>query len=292
LERETVLFGVLQKTQTTGGYQIQTTVRQRGLRFVEQERWLDEQAYGRLVALSQFLPGPGSSQVGFALGYRRSGIPGAIAAFRHFCAGNDWQPAFYQTLPDGLSHYRASGMETVCIGQEAIVRLGGFSLEGKAGKPLRNVMSRMDRLGYRSEVHTPPLGDELLSELREISDEWLTSMRTSEQRFSLGWFDDEYVRSSAVITALSGEGQIVAFANIVPEYQRSEATVDLMRRRRQMENGTDGKTSLAYTGHRPVFVFTQARPQYHYYRGRRLLFLQRKKSPLFGYKNRGGKNSS
>ncbi|MEQ9465557.1 MAG: chromate efflux transporter [Haliea sp.] len=52
--------------------------------FVQRLRWLDEAAYARLVALSQFLPGPGSSQVGFAIGYRRAGLPGALAAFLGF----------------------------------------------------------------------------------------------------------------------------------------------------------------------------------------------------------------
>src|SRR5690606_2175339 len=45
---------------------------------------LDDAAYARLVALSQFLPGPSSSQVGFAIGYRRAGLPGAAAAFLGF----------------------------------------------------------------------------------------------------------------------------------------------------------------------------------------------------------------
>ncbi|MDN3652511.1 chromate efflux transporter [Thalassotalea ponticola] len=52
--------------------------------FVEQYRWLDDHAYGKLVALSQFLPGPGSSQVGFALGLQRAGLLGGIAAFVGF----------------------------------------------------------------------------------------------------------------------------------------------------------------------------------------------------------------
>lgn len=54
--------------------------------FVEQLRWLDETAYGRLVAFAQFLPGPASSQVGFSIGYHRGGLPGAIAAFLGFTA--------------------------------------------------------------------------------------------------------------------------------------------------------------------------------------------------------------
>lgn len=52
--------------------------------FVEQLRWLSDKDYGRFVALSQFLPGPGSSQVGFAVGYHRAGLAGACAAFLGF----------------------------------------------------------------------------------------------------------------------------------------------------------------------------------------------------------------
>lgn len=52
--------------------------------FVQRLSWLDDAAYARLVALSQFLPGPSSSQVGFAIGYRRAGLPGAVAAFLGF----------------------------------------------------------------------------------------------------------------------------------------------------------------------------------------------------------------
>lgn len=52
--------------------------------FVEQREWLSDEEYAQLVALSQFLPGPGSSQVGFALGYKKGGIAGACAAFLGF----------------------------------------------------------------------------------------------------------------------------------------------------------------------------------------------------------------
>lgn len=52
--------------------------------FVERLKWLDEAAYGRLIALSQFLPGPSSSQVGFAIGYQRAGVAGGAAVFLGF----------------------------------------------------------------------------------------------------------------------------------------------------------------------------------------------------------------
>ena len=51
---------------------------------VTRRRWLDDRAYADLVALCQFLPGPASSQVGFALGLTRAGWAGALAAFAAF----------------------------------------------------------------------------------------------------------------------------------------------------------------------------------------------------------------
>ncbi len=52
--------------------------------FVKRLKWLDEETYSDTLALCQFLPGPGSSQLGFAIGYLRAGIPGAFAAFVGF----------------------------------------------------------------------------------------------------------------------------------------------------------------------------------------------------------------
>ncbi|NNE43471.1 MAG: chromate transporter, partial [Gemmatimonadetes bacterium] len=54
--------------------------------FVERLKWIDDAGYARLVALGQFLPGPGSSQVGFALGLHRAGLLGGLAAFLGFTA--------------------------------------------------------------------------------------------------------------------------------------------------------------------------------------------------------------
>ncbi|MCB1934219.1 MAG: chromate transporter, partial [Candidatus Accumulibacter sp.] len=51
---------------------------------VIRRRWIDEAGYADLVALCQFLPGPASSQVGFALGLLRGGLAGALAAFTAF----------------------------------------------------------------------------------------------------------------------------------------------------------------------------------------------------------------
>jgi chromate transporter len=52
--------------------------------FVVRRKWIDEQAYGDLVGLCQFLPGPASSQVGFSIGLMRASYAGAIAAWTGF----------------------------------------------------------------------------------------------------------------------------------------------------------------------------------------------------------------
>ena len=52
--------------------------------FVERRRWLSADDYAELVALCQFMPGPASSQVGFAIGLQRAGLPGALAAWLGF----------------------------------------------------------------------------------------------------------------------------------------------------------------------------------------------------------------
>lgn len=61
--------------------------------FVESLRWLNQEQYSRLVALSQFLPGPGSSQVGFSIGLQRAGLLGGLAAFIGFTL-----PSFFLML--------------------------------------------------------------------------------------------------------------------------------------------------------------------------------------------------
>ncbi|OIR00325.1 chromate transport protein [mine drainage metagenome] len=83
-------------------------------RFVTRLGWLDEHSFADLVGLCQFLPGPASSQVGFAIGLTAAGLPGAVAAwlgftlpsaalmlaFAHYAAGAaaPWQNALFHGL--------------------------------------------------------------------------------------------------------------------------------------------------------------------------------------------------
>ncbi|WP_293748480.1 chromate efflux transporter [uncultured Paraglaciecola sp.] len=52
--------------------------------FVQKLAWLSNDAYAKLISLSQILPGPGSSQIGFAIGLQKAGLAGGVAAFIGF----------------------------------------------------------------------------------------------------------------------------------------------------------------------------------------------------------------
>lgn len=161
-----------------------------------------------------------------------------IVGFQLFCERNDWYPAFYQTLPNDLELYKSLGFQVLQIGEEAIVDLKTFTLQGKAGKNLRTPLNRLTKQGYQVKFYQPPISDDLLHELKQVSDEWLQIMQGSEKHFSLGWFHAAYLQECELAVVYSAEGQITAFANIIPEYQLNEITIDLMRQRTKVEAGT------------------------------------------------------
>ena len=146
-------------------------------------------------------------------------------------------PVFYQVLPDHLKLYKRAGFSSIQIGQEGSVDLGRFSLEGGERKSIRGSVNKMKRLGYCAEVLSPPHPAPVLRELQEISNEWLSDRRTSEMRFSVGWFDEIYLNTCPVLIVRNKDGRIEAFANIIEGFPANEVTVDMMRHRSQAEGG-------------------------------------------------------
>jgi phosphatidylglycerol lysyltransferase len=154
----------------------------------------------------------------------------AITGFHDLCARNGWRCAFYQTLPDYLDVYRSAGFEAVSVGEEAIVDVSGFDRASQR-KSVRATLRRLANEGYEVAVLLAPHDGSTMRELRSVSDAWLSAVGGREMRFSLGWFDDDYIRGCDVMVMRSGAGTVEAFANIMSEYRADEATIDLMRHR-------------------------------------------------------------
>lgn len=160
-----------------------------------------------------------------------------IHEFAAFCKRHDWRVGFHQVEADSLAIYEALGFRKLKVGDDAIVNLSNFGLSGSSRKEFRNTVTRLDKLGYRVERIEPPLAEPLLQELKTISDGWLELPGHRERRFTLGRFENWYVKSTPVYVVFDRNDLAVAFLNLVPSYDPSLATVDLMRRSPNEVNG-------------------------------------------------------
>ncbi len=164
-------------------------------------------------------------------------IGGVIRAFGGICEENDWRLAFYQVLPDFLPLYRAAGLKKMKVGDDAIVDLLAFNLDGKRMKHIRHAVNQFDKTGIRAVRYDPPVADEVLAGIREVSDDWLGIPGRRERGFTVGVFSEEGVRRTPVFAAVEPGGRILAFMNIIRSYAPGETTIDLMRHRRDAPAG-------------------------------------------------------
>jgi phosphatidylglycerol lysyltransferase len=156
-------------------------------------------------------------------------IARTIRGFQSFCLQNGWIAAFCPAGTDYLEHYKQAGFKYFLVGSDAVVDLHGFSLHGSARSSYRKRYQRLLKQGYYLVLHEPPLPEALLKKLQWISDRWLKRVCRTEKRFFNGWFDPEYIRSSHVAAVCTPQGEPIAFANLAPEYQLNEISVDLVR---------------------------------------------------------------
>ncbi len=164
-------------------------------------------------------------------------VAGLVREFAAFCDRQDWRVAFYQTLPDYLAAYARLGFKRLKIGDDAVVELARFDLNGSAHKKERGAIRKLENAGVRVQWYEPPLPDGVLDQLQQVSDEWLQIPGRRERRFTLGLFDREYLRRTPVATAEQPDGTVLAFVNMIESFHQDEATLDLMRRRSQAPNG-------------------------------------------------------
>jgi phosphatidylglycerol lysyltransferase len=114
------------------------------------------------------------------------------------------------------------------LGEEAVVPLESFSLEGGARKKLRWSRRSAEKEGCSFTVATAEEVPALLPELRRISNQWLAAKSTQEKGFSLGFFDAAYLRRYPQ-ALVRRNGSIVAFANLWSGAGHEEISIDLMR---------------------------------------------------------------
>jgi len=116
----------------------------------------------------------------------------------------------------------------VKLGEEALVDLTRFTLEGSHASGRRQVIRRLEKDGRAFRVIPPEGVPAVVKELRHVSDEWLKGKAAAEKGFSLGFFDEAYLARFPV-AVIEQAGRIQAFANLWPGPNRVELSLDLMR---------------------------------------------------------------
>lgn len=135
---------------------------------------------------------------------------------------------FYEVSSAYLPLWAEMGLALHKMGEEGVVPLGSFTLDGSNRKKLRATYNRAGRDGLSFEVLTAPVDDETLATMRDISDQWLADKKSKEKQFSVGRFDPDYLRRFP-IAVVRHEGRMVGFANILATDTKQKATIDLMR---------------------------------------------------------------
>lgn len=165
-------------------------------------------------------------------------FPDLTWRFIELAASHGGRAAFYQVRPQMLPMYLDAGLRAFKLGEHAHVPLGDFSLKGGRRANLRSGVNRAEREGLVFEVLPPErIDDALVAELADVSNAWLRQQNTREKAFSLGAFDAAYLRRLPV-AVVRREGKAIAFANLLVTGRGEEASVDLMRHRPDVPNGT------------------------------------------------------
>lgn len=149
---------------------------------------------------------------------------------------HDAKLAFYQVGTHCIPLYLDLGLALLKLGEEATVPLAPFSLEGSKRAGLRQSFNRLQREGLSFEIVPASGVDAMLPELQTISSRWLEDKKAREKRFSIGFFNAEYLRR-CTIALVKKEGRIIAFANLWELENKNELSMDLMRYEPGAANG-------------------------------------------------------
>ncbi|MBC2181317.1 bifunctional lysylphosphatidylglycerol flippase/synthetase MprF [Listeria booriae] len=146
-----------------------------------------------------------------------------------------YRPVFYEVDVDMLAFLHDHGFDFMKIGEEGFVSLPEFTLTGKKRKGERALMNKFEREGYTFEIIHPSFDDRTIQRLRDISDDWLDGR--TEKGFSLGFFDVYYLEQAPVAIAKDADGEIIAFASMMPCYNDEMTSIDLMRYSKDAPSG-------------------------------------------------------
>ncbi|WP_019241642.1 MULTISPECIES: bifunctional lysylphosphatidylglycerol flippase/synthetase MprF [Bacillus] len=133
---------------------------------------------------------------------------------------------FYQIDQKNMHLYHDFGYQFFKLGEEAYVNIDEFSLSGKKKAGLRATFNRFEREAYQLQIKDS-INDDEYAELQSISKQWLGKKK--EKGFSIGEFNRPYINASQIAILRNANNEAIAFATIMPMYEKGKFSIDLMR---------------------------------------------------------------
>lgn len=135
-------------------------------------------------------------------------------------------PSFYGVTQADSLRLEKAGLAYEKLGEKAILDLDGYSFSGRGKRDIRSARNKAVDAGCRFEVMDAGKVQSILAPLRAISDNWLSANAAQEKKFSLGRFDEAYLRAFKMAVVFKDD-QPIAFANLW--INGSDVVIDMMR---------------------------------------------------------------
>jgi len=163
-----------------------------------------------------------------------------LQAFLRFCQQRDWRVVFYQASRQACVIGQRYGLHSCKIGEEAIIDVESFTLQGKKGAEVRHAISRAKRGDITIECwHNTPLPETMITEMKQLSTTWMKEQKIHGQLgFSMGVFPEDWSPTLLTVVAFGPEHKIQAFLTWTPMYAGAGWSLDIMRRARETTPGT------------------------------------------------------
>ncbi|MFB6677602.1 phosphatidylglycerol lysyltransferase domain-containing protein [Streptomyces sp. NPDC056390] len=163
--------------------------------------------------------------------------PGAIAPWLVEAREHGWIPAVMGASEEAGTIYARHGLDALELGDEAIVEIAEFTLEGRAMRTVRQAYNRVKRAGYEVRIrrHEDIPADEM-TYLLQRADDWRDGATERGFSMALGRLGDPADGRCVMLECADGKGQLKAVLSFVP-WGPEGLSLDLMRRDRDSENG-------------------------------------------------------
>lgn len=158
----------------------------------------------------------------------KDGFAEIILKYYEFCKSQKKQCVFYEISNKYINQYLEAGLNFLKIGEEGTLDVEKFELNGAEKKNLRATYNKLSKEEFQFKIILKDDFDMYKERFKEISDEWLLSKHSGEKGFSLGRFDEEYLKNFN-FAVIKKDEEILAFANLFETETKEELSIDLMR---------------------------------------------------------------